>query len=231
MPLDLLQFVIDFQDHLAPKLDTYEQALYLYVFRHSRLLGKEEVTIGFKSSRLRLATGVGEGGKPMSENSVYKKLESLRAKHCITIIETTHKGRTFRLHLPNEIEGLIMPSVEALDEDIETMDFFNVPANRQALLERENRRCFYTLKPLTQENFIVEHIVSRPDGNNSYRNCVAATREANNKKGSMSAEDFLRRCFRDGFLNEAEFAERLKTLDLVKAGHLKPCVSGLGSQL
>jgi len=28
-PLDLKEFFVQFQDHLAPKLDTYEQALYL----------------------------------------------------------------------------------------------------------------------------------------------------------------------------------------------------------
>jgi len=62
--MDLREFFVNFHDHLAPKLDTYEQAIYLYVFRHSRLLGLEEVTIGFKSARHRLATGIGENGKP-----------------------------------------------------------------------------------------------------------------------------------------------------------------------
>lgn len=44
-------FFVQFQDFLAPKLDTYEQAIYLYIFRHSRMLGKPEVVIGFKSAR------------------------------------------------------------------------------------------------------------------------------------------------------------------------------------
>ena len=34
------QFIEQFQDFLSPKLDTYEQALYLYIFRHSRLSDK-----------------------------------------------------------------------------------------------------------------------------------------------------------------------------------------------
>lgn len=67
--MDLHEFIVQFQDHLAPKLDTYEQAIYLYVFRHGRLLDLEEVTIGFKSARHRLATGSGENGKPMSEKT------------------------------------------------------------------------------------------------------------------------------------------------------------------
>ena len=42
--MDLQQFIAEFQDYLAPKLDTYDQAIYLYIFRHSRLIGLDEVT-------------------------------------------------------------------------------------------------------------------------------------------------------------------------------------------
>jgi len=71
------QFFKDFQDHLAPRLDTYEQAVYLYLFRYSRFVGLDEVVIGFKSARRRMACGIGEKGKPMSENTAYAKLKSL----------------------------------------------------------------------------------------------------------------------------------------------------------
>lgn len=220
--MDLSEFIIQFQDHLAPMLDTYEQAIYLYVFRHSRLLGLGEVTIGFKSARTRLATGVGEGGKPMSESTAYVKLASLQAKGCITVIRTNHTGRVLRLNLPSEISGLIAQPVVEQEQDIETMDFFEVPENRALLLKRESFRCFYTLQQLDANNFIVEHVVSRPVGNNSYRNCVAASREANNKKGAVSAEDFLRRLFRDGYLSDAEFQNRMQALAKLKAGELRP---------
>ena len=53
--MDAAQFFKQFQDHLAPKLDTYEQVLYLYVVRHSRLEGRDEAVIGFKSARRSMA--------------------------------------------------------------------------------------------------------------------------------------------------------------------------------
>ena len=223
--MDLREVLIQFQDHLAPKLDTYEQAIYLYVLRHSRLLGIEEVTLGFKSERKRMACGIGEKGKPMSEGTAYVKLASLQAKGCVEILRTTHTGRLLRLRLPSEIPGLIPPPAAEVEQDVEAMDFFNIPENRLLLLKRENHKCFYTLKPLDQSNFVVEHVVSRPDGDNSYRNCVAASRETNNKKGSTSAEDYLRRLFREGFLNETEFKDRIHHLALLKAGELKPPVT------
>ncbi|ARU31594.1 hypothetical protein CAP31_07780 [Sulfuriferula sp. AH1] len=223
--MDYREFFIQFQDHLAPKLDTYEQAIYLYIFRHSRLLGIEEVTIGFKSARIRMACGIGEKGKPMSENSAYVKLASLQEKGCISILRTTHTGRALKLHLPNEIPGVIQEAQPEVELDLESMDFFNVPENRVLLLKREDFRCFYTLQSLDESNFVVEHVVSRPEGNNSYKNLVAASREANNKKGATSAEDFLRRLFREGYLSETEFQERNRKLTLLKAGELKPPIS------
>ena len=220
--MDPHTFITQYQDHLAPKLDTYEQAIYLYVYRHSRLLGLEEVTIGFKSARNRMARGIGEKGKPMSEGTAYEKLASLQAKGCIEIIRTTHSGRLLRLRLPDEILGVIQPTQPSPEIDLEQMDFFLVPENRLLLLERENHRCFYTLQKLDESNFVVEHVVSRPAGNNSYRNCVAASRETNNRKGSTSAEDFLRQLFRDGFLNHSDLQERLQHLVMLRDGQLKP---------
>jgi len=220
--IDLNKFITEFQDYLAPKLDTYEQAIYLYIFRHTRLLGFEEGTIGFKSARTRMACGTGANGKPMAEGSAYKKLQSLESKGAITVMRTEHVGKLLRLHLPAEIEGLIPLKPEATTLDIEDMDFFDVPENRQLILERENHRCFYTLVAIDKDNFVIDHVVSRPNGGNSYRNVVAASREANNRKGSMPAENFMRECFRKGYLSEQEFENQLLLLARLKAGELKP---------
>jgi hypothetical protein len=222
-PEELREFVQQFQDHLAPKLDTYEQAIYLYIFRHSRFIGKDEAVIGFKSARARMATGLGVDGTPMSEGSAYKKLSSLEAKRCIEIVQTEHKGSRIRLNLPKEIEGIV-PSIQSTPSeiDLEAIDFFNDPQNRLAILKRENFRCFYTLKKLELNSFVVDHVVSRPNGNNSYRNVVAASREANNRKGPTQADDFLRQMFREGLLSEQELTDRLRALDDLRAGRLKP---------
>ena len=220
--INLETFLVDFQDHLAPKLDTYEQAIYLYIFRHSRLVGLEEVVIGFKSARTRIACGVGQDGSPMSETTMYKKLARLEQRGCVNVLQTEHKGRRLRLFLPHKIAGVVpLPDIP-LELDLESMDFFEVSENRLMILQREGYRCFYTLKPIDQQSFVAEHVTSRPSGDNSYRNIVAASREANNKKGNLTAENFFRRLFRDGYLSESEFEERLGALSNLKAGLLKP---------
>ena len=177
-----------------------------------------------------MALGLGKANTPMSEGSVYQSLRSLEAKHAITILRTEHSGRLIRLHLPHEIPGLVSPPTNATAPDIETMDFFEVQENRLLILKREDYKCFYTLQRLDDKNFVVEHVISRPNGDNSYRNVVAASREINNRKGAMTAEDFLRKLFRDGFLSTSELEDRLLKLRAYRLARSNPIFSTMNKQ-
>jgi HNH endonuclease len=73
---------------------------------------------------------------------------------------------------------------------------------------------------------VIEHVISRPSGNNSYRNVVAACRDCNNRKGNSEAEDFLRVLFRERFLSNDEFEQRLSHLQRLQAGELRPTLPG-----
>jgi hypothetical protein len=219
--MDIQQVLTEFQDFLAPKLDTYEQAIYLYIFRHSRMLGLEEVTIGFQSARKKMAQGVGTGGG-LSPQTCYRKLQSLEAKGCVKSLGTERSGTRIRLALPSEIAGLIVPAAQPTPISIEEMDFFAVPENRPLVLEREKHRCFYCLRTINKSNYVIEHVTSRPEGNNGYRNVVAACRQCNNRKNDVAADEFLRGLYRDGFLGSPELQERLSELDKLRSGDLKP---------
>ena len=220
--MDAKVILEQFQDYLAPLLDTYEEAIYLYILRHSRLQGLDEIVIGFKSARRRMATGIGERGKPMSETTCYEKLRSLQAKGCVEIIGAERDGTRIRLRLPSEIEG-VLPIPEALkDVDIEDMDFFEDVLNRLAILRREANRCFYCHRSVDNSNYVIEHIISRPIGNNSYRNVVASCLGCNNRKSDAPVEQFLRRLYREGFLSEQEFEDRTRALKQLQAGEMKP---------
>ena len=219
---ELKKFFAEFQDFLAPKLDTYEQAIYLYIFRHSRFVGKQEVVIAVKSERMQMALGVGIAQTPMSQTSIAKRLITLQEKSCVEVVQVEHKGTRIRLRLPSEILNCLPVVRSIISIDLEEIDFFNDAANRRRILERENFRCFYTLRTINDDSFVVEHVVSRPRGSNNYKNVVAASREANNKKGNTDARDFFRRLLREGYLSSQEFEERLVALDKLQAGELKP---------
>ncbi len=220
--IDIRKAIEEFQDHLAPRLDTYEQAIYLYVFRHSRLLGKTEVTIGFKSAVKKMSFGVGAKGTRIAEGTCYEKLRSLVDKGCLEILDTVRDGTKIRVKLPAEIPGVIPAHQQVAALSLEDMDFFNVSENRVAILRREGNQCFYCLRSVDSSNYVIEHVTSRPDGNNSYRNVVAACRNCNNRKGSATAEDYLRSLYRTGFLSTDEFEGRQHALNRLKSGELKP---------
>jgi hypothetical protein len=214
----------EFVDYLAPQLDTYEQVIYLYAIRHSRFEGRDEVVIGFKSARRRLAMGVGTKGERMAEKTCYEKLRSLQKKGCLRILGTERKGTRLRVSLPSEIDGLIPPTPTVQEMDLEELDFFTVPAHRAAILRREGNRCFYCLRAIDESTYVIEHVLSRPGGTNSYRNVVAACIGCNNRKGNVSAEEFLRRLYREGFLSDSELEGRLHALKQLVAGETRPAM-------
>lgn len=221
--MDVKTIVEQFQDFLAPRLDTYEQALWLYIFRHSRLIGQEDVVIGFKSARKKMAWGIGKMGTAMSEGQCYEKLRSLESKGCLKILDSTRSGTRLHLNLPHEIDGVVRLSpAEAKPVHLETRDFFADAAGRLAILERDGSKCFYCLKSLDTTNYVIEHVESRPAGNNTYRNLTASCRSGNNRKKDTPADEFLRGRYRTGLLSTEELGDRLATLHRLKEGKLVP---------
>jgi len=61
-------------------------------------------------------------------------------------------------------------------------------------------------------------------GSNSYRNLVSSCAECNSQKGETPAEGFLRLLYRDGRLTAAELTGRLRALEALAAGKLRPAV-------
>ena len=222
--MDATKFLEDFHDYLAPRLDTYEQAIYLFLIRHSRLKGVRQTVIGFKSARTRMAVGIGKSGSPFSERICYERSRSLQDKGCIRIIGTEHTGTRYEIYLPHEIPGVVKSPESSYSLSLEDLDFFAVPENRERILRRESAKCFYCLRSLTGDNFVIEHVISRPAGDNTYRNVVAACRQCNNRKGPANADDYLRTLYRDGLLSREDFEDRLTHLEQLQDGTLKPPV-------
>lgn len=216
------KFVADYQDYGAPLLDVYEQAIYIYIVRHTFLNDVEEAVIGFKSARKKMAFGTGKAGTPPSETIVYEKLRGLERKGFVTIVASERTGTRIRLMSPFLNEGLRPKRHSSPYIEIENADFFENPSNRKLILKRECHRCFYCSAALDENNYVIEHVISRPLGDNSFKNLVASCRQCNNRKDSSSAADFLRRIYRDGLLSQSELGERLSRLEQLQLGNLRP---------
>jgi hypothetical protein len=219
---DFWSFFVDFQDHAAPRLDVYEQAIYLYVARHTLADDSHEAVIGFKSARKKMAFGAGRAGTAPSEGVIYEKLRSLERKGFVRVLSSERTGTKIRLFTPSEIEGVIPKPALTPDLDLEEIDFFTEAGNRRLILVRDGHRCFYCLRNLDENNYVIEHVISRPTGSNSYRNLVASCRQCNNRKDAGNAEDHLRVLYREGVLSQRELADRFEHLERLLRGELKP---------
>ena len=219
--MDPTEYMKAFNDYLAPRLDTYEQAIYLYLVRHSRLEGSEDIVIVISGAAKSRAFGTGNSGVAMAPSQVFKKLRSLETKGCVRVLDVEHQGTRIQPLLPHEIPGLV-PLQNPSPETPEDSDFYGDPKNRLRILVREEHCCFYCLRQLTEQNFVIDHIVSRPVGHDGYSNVVAACRSCNNRKRSREALDHLRLLYRENRLTNDEFDNRLGLLERIQSGDHPP---------
>ncbi len=220
--IDARTAIEQFQDYLAPQLDVYEQAVYLYILRHSRFEGKPRVTVELKSARHQIARGLGRRGSRLGARTCLDKLRSLDAKGCITLSGKSDDAPTVRVFLPSEMPGLIEQIGGENADELESMDFFNEAINRRRIFKREGGRCFYCRRKLNESNTAIDHVASRPPGDNGFRNVVASCKRCNNRKGDSSPADLLRVLFRESVVNADLLSDRLEAIQMLREGRLRP---------
>jgi 5-methylcytosine-specific restriction endonuclease McrA len=208
------------EDLVVPRLhlSVFDRAVYSHLLRHSRLEGRPELRFSIQW----LARGACVSGW-----TVRKAVRSLVAKGALRLAERGRAGHVVKVHLPEEIRSVRAGERAAVRVhgagDLETADFLESRALREAIHAREGGFCFYCLrrlKPMVRE---VDHVVPRVrGGHNGYRNLVSSCGECNSQKGERRAEDFLRWLWREGRLSAGELSGRLRALAMLAAGKLRP---------
>jgi 5-methylcytosine-specific restriction endonuclease McrA len=215
-----------FEDFLVPRLrlSITDRAVYSHLLRHSRLEGK----IQLRFSIPWLARGIG-----LCANSTRWAVRRLVSRGVLRLIQCSKAGHVVEVRLPDEIRtastdrpGAIIgrpPLGFPRATYFEDVDFLKTTALRKAIHSRERGRCFYCLRHIAPMARCLDHVVPRVEfGGNSYRNLVSCCLQCNSQKGERSAIDFLRRLYRERRLSDAELADRLRALDALAAGKLRP---------
>jgi len=217
---DINKILIEIQDRLVPILDTYEQAIYRFVFRHTILEDKREVRFSARSAEIGYGQGV-NNQKPSGKQRS-KKLTSLAGKGAIKIVEKSNLGSLVRIVLPNEIEGL-SNETEEIEVDIEELDFYKDKRLLNSILERENYKCFYTGRNISKTNCHLDHVIAKSKGGiNNYRNIVATCYDANSMKNDKDVNDFARERYKEGIISLAEFKALEEKIIKLQNGEIKP---------
>jgi 5-methylcytosine-specific restriction endonuclease McrA len=216
-----------FVDLLIPglHLSLTERAVYLHLLRHSRLEGKLQLRFSIRclARDARLSAWVSR-----------KAVRSLIAKGALRLAERSKAGHFVEVLLPDEIPSLLPASHSAGTEgplpragDLEVADFAQSPALREAIHSRDGGSCFYCLRQLSPTARCLDHAVPQMAmGGNSYRNLVSCCGECNSQKAGRRAEDFLRELYRQGRLATTELNGRLRALEALAAGKLRPRLPG-----
>jgi 5-methylcytosine-specific restriction endonuclease McrA len=224
------------EDQLVPRLrlSLTERAVYYHLLRHSRLEGKVRYCFSIAS----LGRGTRLSGRP-----VRVAVRRLVDQGVLRLIRRSKTGHVVEVRVPDEIRGVRFDAAWVSDRArvadgqarvqhaarLEDIDFMQTKALRQAIHAREGGRCFYCLRRLAPTVRCVDHVVPLvQSGRNSYRNLVSSCLECNSEKGERPAEDFLRWLYRERRLTAAELRGRLRALDALAAGKLRPAVQGQG---
>jgi 5-methylcytosine-specific restriction endonuclease McrA len=214
------------EDVVVPRmcLSTTDRAIYSHLLRHSHLEGRR---------RLRFSILWLSRGTRLSLDSARQAVRRLIDQDALRLIERSKTGHVVEVRLPGEIRGAGIEGAGShgssrlsKDAELETTDFLQSRGLRAAIHGREGGRCFYCLRQIPHRVRCLDHVVPRVQkGRNGYRNLVSCCMECNAQKGESAAADFLRRLYRERRLTSAELTQRLRALDALAAGKLRPVVS------
>jgi len=217
-----------FEDLLAPRLhlSPKERAVYSHLFRQTRLEGKSSL----RFSLAWLGRNLG-----LSHDSVRKPLRRLVTKGVVKLLERSKAGHVVQVRLPDEIRGARPNKTELRGAPrlprrahLEEIDFLKTPALREAIHAREGGACFYCSRRINGRRRCLDHVVPQAQREfNSYRNLVSCCHECNCWKGERSAPDFLRWLYRQDRLSAPELTQRLRALQRLAAGKLRPVLPPL----
>ena len=223
------------EDVLVPGLglSAVDRAVYAHLLRHSRLEGKP---------RLHFSIGWLARGAGLSPGCTRSAMRRLLEQGILRLLKRSHTGQTVEVRLPDEIRLDLVPELEGrkhargkgaedAEATTEEIDFLANPAVRKAIHARERGFCFYCLRGVdAEEEKTLDHVVPRVEGGgNSYRNLVSCCPDCNSYKGGKRADDFLRRLYREGWLTGVELTGRMRALEDLVAGKLRPALEGSAS--
>jgi HNH endonuclease len=215
----------EFEDVLVPRLalSVVDRAVYSHLLRHSRLEGRRQL----RFSIAWLARGARLSGTP-TRQAVRRLVE----RGVLRLTSRSNAGHTVEVRLPEEIQAAQDSGAgqggdgDAGDANLEAADFQRNKAVRQAIHARERGFCFYCLRRIEEgEEKTLDHVVPQAEGGgNSYRNLVSCCADCNCSKARQPAGDFLRQHYREGRLTAMELSERIRALEALAAGKLRPRV-------
>jgi 5-methylcytosine-specific restriction endonuclease McrA len=166
----------------------------------------------------------------LSSPPVREAVRRLMDKGALRLIERSNIGHLVEVRLPREVRA---PRARRTEEgaklrpgtNLDEVDFLRTRDLRLSIHAREGGLCFYCMRRTPARSHCMDHVVpSVEGGRNSYRTLVSCCMDCNGQKRAQAAPDFLRLLYREGRLSKEDLSERLRALEELAAGKLRPRV-------
>ena len=154
-------------------------------------------------------------------STIKRRLPDLITNKCIDINKQRGGANEISVHLPSDIpacreiidrEKLEVQRELPLKDD---RDYYSDPERRLAVLTRDRHACVYCTAPLSEKNFVLDHLVPvARGGTNRKHNLVAACDVCNRRRSDTDSVHFLRENYRQQLISQEEF---LRQKDYIEA--------------
>jgi len=147
--------------------------------------------------------------------TVRRRLPDLIQKECISVVQQRGGANEISVHLPSDIPAcrILIDQEEAEHEaalEKDERDYYNAPERRLEILTRDNRRCTYCTIDVSEDDFVLDHLVPViKGGTNKKTNLVTSCAACNQRKKDGDPVEFLLQNYRNKLIDQQEYL-RLK---------------------
>lgn len=153
-----------------------------------------------------------EQGNIIEDSSTIKRrLGDLYRNRCISVNRQRSGANEIVVHLPSEIPACkeLIEKEETVSEEqekIDNSDYYTDPGRRLMILERDKRQCVYCLIDVSEDSFVLDHLISvSKGGTNRKFNLVASCEGCNQRKQDQDPIQFLQLNYRNQLINQDEY--------------------------
>lgn len=152
------------------------------------------------------------------------QLSDLFEHKCIAVNRQRGNANEISVHLPSDIPAChkLIDQEErgahAEPAEKDERDYYNDPERRLMILFRDRYACVYCTAALSEETFVIDHLVPvAKGGTNRNHNLIAVCELCNQRRGDSDLIHFLRENYRQQLLAQDEFLRQKEYIDALIA--------------
>lgn len=158
------------------------------------------------------------------QSTVKRRLADLFEYKCIAVNRQRRGANVISVHLPSDIPAcrdlIEREEKEALvtEPEKDERDYYSDPGRRLTILGRDRHECVYCTAPLSEETFVLDHVLPvAKGGTNRKHNLVTACESCNGRRSEREPGEFLRENYRQQLLSQAEFLRQKEYIEKLLA--------------